>query len=148
MQTANPNEPLRAAYIAKLNEATGLPIWAKLKPKNTPNEGQYLLIQAQTKNRTEISKNIQGAVHVANNFEWRSTINVEIININASGYAKPSVNDAVEQQVTNAIYAGLQVDGFQVKSYDLTNSIDLDISTDDLYIERRVITFEHWLCQE
>jgi hypothetical protein len=147
MQVLNPNEPLRTAYVNKLRSATGLPVWAKKLPKGT-NPEQYILISSQPKLPTETSKNLTEAPLTANRFEWLARITVEIVSVWDIGVAKPVSNDTVEAKVLTAVYEGLEVAGWRVKSYDVIDSIDLDFDTDRQSIERKIITFQHWLCQE
>jgi hypothetical protein len=137
MALLNPNAPLRNAYLTAW-AATGLPVWAKKVPKSAVIPKQYILITSQTKQRTEVSKDC---------FEWLCQIVVDIIYVGAAGYASPIKNDDIEEIGVNAIQAGIVVAGFDVKSYDFIQSLDLDIETDTQSIERRVITYEHWLQQ-
>lgn len=149
MSILNPNEPLRAAYVSKIKAALGtIPVWAKKLPKDKPNADQYVLIMSQTKRRTEEYKSLGEEPLVANKFEWLCTINIDINNINQAGFAKPMNNDNVEETIINAIQSGITVPGFSVKSYDFIDSNDLDVETATQSIERRVITYQHWLCQE
>jgi len=147
MPILNPNEPLRAAYVAAMELATGLPVWAKKVPKDTEIPQQYIIVSTQTKNRIEEYKNLEAFPLVANKFEWQCSITIDLYNVNMSGFGNPAVNDEVEQQVVDVIQSGIEVDGFHVKSYEFFGSVDLDIETDTQSIERRVITYQHWLWQ-
>lgn len=145
----NPNEPLRQAYVNLLREATNLPVYAKMLPKDiNPHPAQYIIVSSQTKNITERSKNLKGAIAVVDKFEWDCTIVVDINSVSLAGNSKPEKNDRIEQIVTDAIHSGINVNGFDVKSYDIVQSTDLDIQTPTQFIERKIITFNHWLCQQ
>jgi|GEM_PF-3108160 len=145
----NPNKPLRTAYVNKLRTATNLPVYAMLLPKDIkPVPKQYVLISSQTKNITEESKNLTGAPLEANKFEWLCTITIDINYVSENGFAKPEKNDGIEELIVAAIQEGIQVSGFTVKSYQFFSSVDLDIATQTQYIERRMVTYQHWLCQQ
>lgn len=143
----NPNEPLRAAYVEAIQTATGLQVWAKKVPKDVVIPDQYIIINSQSKTLTEEYKNLSAPPLVANKFEWLCTITLDLYNINLAGFGDPAINDAIEALVISAVQDGIEVDGFEVKSYSFIDSIDLDIETDTQSIERRVVTYQHWLCQ-
>lgn len=145
----NPNKPLRQAYVTLLREATNLPVYAKMLPKDiNPPPAQYIIINNQPKNETEPSKNLKGVRPAINKNEWDCFIEVDINAVSLTGYAKPEKNDQVEELVLNAVKNELNVPGFDVKSAVLFQSTDLDIQTQTQFIERKIITFNHWLCQQ
>lgn len=131
---ANPNTSIRTALIAALNGIA--PVYVKKVPKSGTIPDQYILINSQTKDPTERSKC---------GFEWLCTVNIEMINLNTSGYANPIRNDAVEGQIIAIIEAGLEFDGFYNKEWLFINSIDLDTETQTQSIERRVLTYQFWV---
>jgi len=140
MPILNPDKYLRTAYVDALRPAlTGVNVWAKKIPKDvTPLPKRYVLITSQTKSRTEVSKGC---------YEWLCSIMVDVFNVNVAGYAKPENNDDYEEIIIDTIESGIVVPFFQVKSYDFIDSIDLDIETPAQSLERRVIVYQHWLCQ-
>lgn len=137
MPTINPNTSIRTALIAALTPIK--PTWVKKVPRNiTTIPNQYILISSQTKDPTERSKC---------GFEWLCTVNIEMINLNTSGYANPIKNDEVEAQIFDAIEGGITIQGFDNKEWLFINSIDLDVETSTQSIERRVLTYSFWVQQ-
>jgi hypothetical protein len=137
MPTINPNTPIRTALIAALNRIA--PVYVKKVPKSvTTIPNQYILINSQTKDPAERSKC---------GFEWLCTVNIEMVNLNTSGYANPIKNDEVEALVIEAIEAGLTIADFDNKEWLFINSIDLDVETPSQSIERRILTYSFWLQQ-
>ncbi len=134
----NPDEPLRTAYLAAL--AGVQPIWVEQVPKDAVVPKSYTLIGAQTKNPTEKGK--EGCM------EWICTIVVDVISITPAGYSAKSVNDNAEEQIIDIIEQGIVVEGFMVKSTDFVDSVLFNtVKTPTQNIERRAITYEHWLSQ-
>ena len=138
MQYLDPNTALRTAYLSAL-AGIGVPGWAKKVPKNAEIPSNYYLITSQTLNRTEVGKDC---------FEWLCSIVVDVIYRGTPGYASPVQTEAIEAEVISAIENGITVAGFSVKSTDFVDSVNLDEETETQSIERRVITYQHWLCQE
>jgi hypothetical protein len=137
----NPNTPLRAGYIAAIkSDIPDTPVWAKKVPRSiSPLPAEYILITSQTLNRTAIGKDC---------WEWLCSIVVDIVFQGPLGFSNTEKVDTIEEKVINAIESNLQVEGFQVKSVDLVQSITLDAETPTQSVERRVLTYEHWVCQE
>lgn len=135
----SPDTPLRVAYINAIKAVNPtLPVWAKKVPKGVTVPNLYVLISSQSKNATERSKDC---------WEWLCTINIDIFYKNLQGYSDTVKVDNAEAQVIIAIENGINVQGFSVKSINLLDSNDLDIETPTESIERRVLTYEHWICQ-
>lgn len=135
----NPEKYVRAAYIAAIATQTAVPVWAKKVPKNTsPVPSRYILISSQTKERTEVSKSC---------WEWLCSITVDIVFQGPAGYSDTEQIDDVEEAVLTAIEAGITAQGFIVKSVDLVQTSDLDAETPTQSIERRIVIYQHWLCQ-
>lgn len=133
----SPDKYIRKAYIEALANA-GVPVYAKKVPidKNIPQK--YILLSTQTKQRTAISKN---------GWEWNTQITVDIVFKGAKGVSQGDKVDDVEGAVIDAIENGITVDGFAVKSTDLISSQPLDSETPTQSIERRILIYEHWICQ-
>lgn len=133
----SPDKYIRKAYIEALANA-GVPVYAKKIPidKNIPQK--CILLSTQTKQRTAISKN---------GWEWNTQITVDIVFVGAKGVSQTDKVDDVEGAVIDAIESGITVDGFAVKSTDLISSQPLDSETPTQSIERRILIYEHWLCQ-
>lgn len=135
----NPNLPLRTAIVTGLrNNVTGF-TFAGLLPKSKNISTQYILINSQTKNVTERSKDA---------FEWLCTVNFDIYYLNPQGYNSPEENDIIEGKIITFLENGFTVNGFDLKSHELVNSIDLNVETPTNSIERRVLTYQFWVCQQ
>lgn len=140
----NPNVPVRQALIPALSAATGLPVWHKKVPKDvTPVPTKYILLQSQTKQPTERSKEC---------YEWQASINIDITFINPAGFSNTVPVDSAEEQVINAVeqvendpLTGIQIPDWYVKDIKMINSIDLDAETTTQSIERRIITYVFWI---
>lgn len=134
----NPNKPLRAAYIAALTFIGA--IKSKKIPKSTGAIQQYIIIQSQTKDRTEETKD--GCL------EWLCSITFDINYFNPSGYSNQDIIDDIEEQAIDAIEQGITVEGFMVKSTKFIQSSDLSIiETPNYTVLRRVVIYQHWLGQ-
>lgn len=128
---------MRGAYVTALAVATGVPVWSKKVPKDVdPIPLKYILITSQTKNRTEVDKD---------GFEWLCTITVDIYNVNEAGYSSIVNLDDIEENVINTIEEEIQIPGFITKSTVLFDSRDLETETASQSIERRILTYQHWL---
>lgn len=133
----SPDKYIRKAYIEALANA-GVPVYAKKVPidKNIPQK--YILLSTQSKQRTAVSKN---------GWEWNTQITIDIVFKGVKGVSQGDKVDDVEGLVIDAIENGISVDNFAVKSTDLLNSQPLDTETATESIERRILIYEHWLCQ-
>ena len=133
----NPNKYLRTAYVQGLPAyVNGIPVFVKKVPKSANPPSQYILITSQTKNQTAIGKDC---------FEWLCEIVVDCIYSGPAGFAAPVNNDDVEENVQSFVLSGVEMPGWQVKSNDFIGSIDMDAETPTQSIERRVLTFQHWV---
>lgn len=134
----NPDEPLRTAYIAALSGVQ--PLWVSQVPKDETVPLSYTLIGAQSKNPTEKGK--EGCM------EWLCNITIDLYSISPAGYSAKSTNDRAEEQIIDIIEQGFPVEGFMVKSIDFIDSVPFNtIKTPTQNIERKSITYQHWLAQ-
>lgn len=134
----SPDKFIRKAYITAL-APIGIPVYGKKVPISVkPIPPQYIILSTQTKQRTAVSKN---------GWEWSTQITVDIVSQGAKGFSGTDKLDDIEGQVVDAIENGITVDGFYVKSTNLLNSQPLDTETDTQSIERRILIYEHWVCQ-
>lgn len=133
----SPDKYIRKAYIIALANA-GVPVYAKKVPISATIPQKYILLSTQTKQRTAVSKN---------GWEWNTQITVDIVFAGTKGISQGDKVDDVEGIVIEAIENGITVDGFNVKSTILLNSQPLDTETPTQSIERRILIYEHWLCQ-
>jgi hypothetical protein len=139
----NPNKPIRIAYIAALNGF--VPVFAKNVPRNITVPDQFILITTQTKTRVNSSKpTIYSGL--SDNFGWQVNTVLDLNSFSPAGYANPGRNDDLEELVVQAI-ENILVPAWTVKSRVFVQSLDLDIATATNYIERRVITYSHWMEQ-
>lgn len=138
-----PEKPLRTAYIAALKTATGLGVFPDLFPKNIPTPTAYILLTSQTKTRTAIAKPTQDS-NLSDNFGWLASIVFDINYFSQSGYSNPGAVDDIEQQIIN-VAETLQVPGWAVKSRVQIQSTPLPINTPTNFINRRVLTYQHWI---
>lgn len=137
MAYKNPNEQIRKAYIDALSVTTW-PVWSKRVPLNTtPIPKKYIILDSQTKQETEISKDC---------FSWLTSLNINYWLINTPGYVNTVTLDSVEELAINAIY-NITIPGFIIQSINLLQSQNLDIDTPTTSIERRVSTYQIILWQ-
>lgn len=132
----NPNKYIRTAYKTAFAALT-VPTWNKVVPKSTdPIPADYVLLQAQSKNVTERSKD---------GFEWMCTIVFDIVSHQEAGYADSSIVDDIEGDIISIVESDVEIEGFTVKNINLVDSLDLDSQDDDGAIIRRVLTYQFWL---
>lgn len=135
----NPNKYLRKGYLTALTDQ-GLTAYNKDIPVNTdPIPGVYVLIESQSKQTTERSKE---------DFEWNCKIILHIIKVNQRGYVTTTEVDDAEEKCINAVENGILVDNFYLKSAYLIESMNLDMIDKTNTIERRVLIYEHWLSEK
>lgn len=131
----NPNKPIRTAYITAFS-ALGVPVWAKKVPKGVTIPQVYVLLHSQTKNTTAEDKD---------SFEWLCTMVVDIVSRREAGYSKPEILDDLEEQINEIIFEEIPIPYFINKETSLVDSRDIDTETTTHSIERRLITFQHWV---
>lgn len=137
----SPEKPLRTAYIAALKTATGLDIFADLVPKSAGTPTAYILITSQTKTRTAVAKPTDS---LSDNFDWLASIVFDIQYLSPSGFSNPGAVEDIEQQVINVAETVL-VPGWAIKSRVQVQSTSLNINTATNFINRRVLTYQHWM---
>ncbi|MFA6087486.1 hypothetical protein [Mucilaginibacter sp.] len=133
----SPDKYIRKAYIEALANA-GVPVYAKKVPIDKAIPQKYILLSTQTKQRTAVSKN---------GWEWNTQITIDMVFIGEKGISQTDKIDDLEGIVIEVIENGISVDGFAVKSTVLINSQPLDTETPKESIERRILIYEHWVCQ-
>lgn len=134
----NPDKFLRQGYLVALSNQALIAFNKDIPPSVNPIPSQYVLIESQSKNTTERSKN---------DFEWNARIILHIISINQRGYTATTFIDDAEEKCINAIEQGIIVNNFYLKSAYLIDSNDLDMTDKTTTIERRVLIYEHWLAE-
>lgn len=133
----SPDKFIRKAYLTAL-AGVGVQLYAGKVPVDKTIPEHYILLSTQTKQRTAVSKN---------GWEWNTQITVDIIYRGKKGYSFMDRVDDTEGKVIEAIENGISVEGFAVKSTELVNSQPLNAETDTQSIERRILIYEHWVCQ-
>jgi len=135
----NPDKNLRKAYLALLT-GQGITAFNKsIPPETNPIPSEYVLIESQSKTTTERSKT---------EFEWLSRIILHIIRVNDRGYTATTYVDDTEEKCITAVEAGFSIDNFYLKSINLIQSMNLDMTDKTNTIERRVLIYEHWLSEK
>jgi hypothetical protein len=137
MAIENPDTPIRMAYINALS-ITGWPVWDERVPLNiTPIPKNYITLDSQTKQPFERTKDC---------FEWLTSLNVNMWQINTPGYVNKAPLDSVEKIVINGIESIL-IPGFIIQDILLIQSQNLPIDTVTTSIERRVLIYQIILWQ-
>lgn len=139
----SPEKPLRTAYLAALKTATGLGVFPDLVPKSTPTPTAYILITSQTKNRTAVAKPTANT-NLSDNFGWLTSIVFDIQYLSPTGFSNPGAVEDIEQQVIN-VAETILVPGWAIKSRVQVQSTPLPVNTATNYINRRVLTYNHWM---
>jgi|ERR1700744_925910 len=138
-----PEKPVRTAYITALQIATGLGVFPDLVPKSTATPTAYILLTSQTKTRTAVAKPT-GQTNLSDNFGWLTSIVFDIQYFSPSGYSNPGAVDDIEQQVIN-VAETIEVPGWAIKSRVQVQSTPLPVNTPINFINRRVLTYQHWM---
>jgi hypothetical protein len=135
----NPNKYIRQAYITLL-AGIGVPIWDTSVPNDVVVPAKYILLSSQTKNeinRTKCDK------------LWNFTLQVDIFSRGTRGYSAFSINDDIEELVTNIITPNVNTDidlsTFNFKCYNTFTTQPTDISQQlpNETILHRVLRFRH-----
>ena len=133
----NPNKYVRLAYVTALKEATGLPVYDTRIPISVdPVPSKYILLHSQTLQPTATSKTC---------YEWECTIVVDINSVQPQGNTSSVIVDDIQEQVITAVESLTGIPPFQMKSKKLENQYAQDVETDSASIQRRVLTYSHWL---
>ncbi|ASU34412.1 hypothetical protein [Mucilaginibacter xinganensis] len=139
----SPDKPLRTAYITALQIATGVGVFPDLVPKNIQTPTSYILLTSQTKTRIAVAKPTASS-NLSDNFGWLSSIVFDIQYFSPSGFSNPGAVDDIEQQIIN-VAETVEVPGWAIKSRVQVQSIPLPVNTPTNYINRRVLTYQHWI---
>lgn len=137
----NPDKYIRTAY----SDALGIyyPIYADIVPKVVVIGDKYIIISSIVKTRTAVAKPTDT---VADNWGWLATVTFDINSISPSGYSNPTSVEDIEENIVNAAEQ-LQVPGWAVKSRVQIQSRPLNLNTPTMYINRRVLSYAHWMEQ-
>lgn len=140
----NPDTPLRSAYIAALQAfISGVPVYPDKVPKSADIPTQYILITTQTTTRTAVAKPTDLSEQ-SDNFGWLCNIVFDIQVIGPSGFSNPGAVDYIFEQLIN-VAENITVNDWAVKSRVFVQSRLLNIDTPDNYINRKVVTYQHWI---
>lgn len=137
-----PDIPLRTAYIGAIKAFIyGVPVYPDKVPKSVQIPESYILISTQTNIRTAVSKPTSDQ---SDNYEWLSNIVFDIQNFSPSGFSNPGAVDYIFNQLVQ-VCENINVDGWAVKSRVFIQSRPLNIDTATNFINRKVLTYQHWL---
>lgn len=144
MNILNPNKYIRIGIISALEAGiANLNIWYKKVPVDVvPVPNAYILLDSQTKNETVVSKS---TTEKATNFEWLSTIDINIYSINEKGFSDADMVDDLEQSVLSIIRTGVDIPNFDTKDVRIIESQDLSIDNETASVDRKLVKFEIWL---
>lgn len=134
----NPDKYIRAAYIAALTSATGLPVFDKGIPLPDTLPTSYYILGTQTKTPKAISKS---------GWEWSCTAEVHCVYVNDKGFNSSAKVDDMEEAVLS-VGKNLSVTGFKPPANTFVDSVDSDMETQTNTINRKVVIYEHWLNAE
>lgn len=144
MNILNPNKYVRIGLIAALKaRIPALNIWYKKVPLNkTPIPLKYIILDSQTKNETVISKS---STEKATNFEWLTTIDINIYSLKDKGFSDSDDVDDMEQEVLSVVRTGFNVPQFDTKDVRIIESTDLSTDTATHSVDRKLLKIEIWL---
>lgn len=137
----SPDVPLRTAYIAAIQTATGLSVYPDRVPKSAATPTQYVLITSQANVRTAIAKPTNT---LSDNYGWLSNIVFDIQCLSLAGYSNPGAVDAIYEKIVN-VAENIIVPGWAIKSRVFVQSQPLNIDTATNFINRKVLTYSHWI---
>lgn len=136
----NPDKPLRTSYATAIM-AVGIQAFADLIPEQVSTPSSYILIHSQSKVRTAVAKPTDS---VSDNFNFIATIVFDINVISPSGFANPGEADDIEEVIIN-LAENITVNGWAIKSRVFVQSLPLPVKTATNYINRKVVTYQHWM---
>lgn len=138
----NPDKYLRAAYGQAL-QGFGYTIYADSVPKPLNVGDTYILITSITRVRTQSAKPTDG---VNDNWSWLANITFDINVLTPSGFANPTAAEDIEENIINTAEQ-LEISGWTIKSRVQVQSRPLPINSPTTYVNRRVLTYQHWIDQ-
>ena len=135
----NPTKYVRKGIIDALKASVTTNVWEELVPKNViPIPNNYILLTSPTLQADILSKN---------DYEWLSTINIDIYSVSPQGYVSGVILDDMVEGVLNAM-AELTVPVFNIPKNNqrLVNMQPFSpLQVETASIQRRVLTYEFWL---
>jgi hypothetical protein len=75
-------------------------------------------------------------------------VNIDLIDVNEMGYVSNAWVDWASEVYEEAVRRQLVVVGYSVKETTKTNEVPLPVNTPTISIQRKVLTFEHWLAKK
>jgi hypothetical protein len=75
-------------------------------------------------------------------------VNIDLIDVNEMGYVSNAWVDWASEVYEEAVRRQLIVTGYSVKETTKTNEVPLPVNTPTISIQRKVLTFEHWLAKK
>lgn len=128
----NPNKYIRGAIVSAL---APIKVWYKRVPKDADPGTAYVILSAQSKQPTEVSKTC---------WDWNCQVNLSLWVVGKQGFPPLTNMDDMEETVLNAMDT-LSIDGWVLQDISLENQTDLSTETNALSIDQRVLTYNLWL---
>lgn len=144
MNILNPNKYVRTGLITAIKAVIpNIGIYYKILPLNVkPVPKTYVILDSQTKNETVLSKSTE---EKATNFEWLTTIDINIYNLNDKGFSDAEIVDDLEQKILSVVRTGFNIPNFDTKDVRILESLDLSAQAGSNYVDRKMLKIEIWL---
>lgn len=137
---------VRLAYISLIQSVTGLDCYDQSIPIDLqPLPDTYVLITTDNKNETSPGKPSISDLTAFNCTEINYATTVDIVSVSEKGFVSNVVVEDIETAIVNAIKTMLSVPGIMVKNTVLVNSQPLPVETPTSTVQRKVLSFQHWL---
>lgn len=144
MNILNPNKYVRIGLISAIEiRIPDVPVWYKKVPLNElPIPLKYILLDSQTKIQTVVSKS---TTEKGVNFEWLTTIDINIYSLKDFGFSDADDVDDIEQEILSIVTTGFTIPNFDTKDVRIIESQDLSTETQTNSIDRKLLKIEIWL---
>lgn len=144
MNILNPNKYVRIGLISAIEtRLSAVPVWYKKVPLDVvPIPLTYIVLDSQAKHQAVISKS---TIEKGVNFEWLTTIDINIYSIKQKGFSDADDVDDMEQEVLSIVATGFTIPNFDTKDVRILESQDLSTETDTESIDRKLLKIEIWL---
>jgi len=137
---------LRKSYLEILTPLLGIVGFDTSIPIDyDPLPTEYFLVSDVTRTPTQYGKGNSSTVTAFRQSENRIFMNVDICVINELGFHSSLSVENIIEVVIDAISTSLNPDGYYVKETKVVNTVPLHIVTDTQNIQRKVVSFEHWI---
>src|SRR6478609_242150 len=108
MNILNPNKYVRTGLISAIEtRLSAIPVWYKIVPLDeVPVPLKYIVLDAQSKQQIVISKS---TTEKGENFEWLTTIDINIYSVKQKGFSDADDVDDMEQEVLSIVTTGFTI---------------------------------------